>query len=40
VIHAWKAEHSDPDKLLKSYKENGEKFSSRSPITTTTWIKD
>ena len=23
VIHAWKAEHFDPDKLLKFYKENG-----------------
>jgi alpha-L-fucosidase len=26
VIHEWKAEHFDPDKLLKFYKENGAKY--------------
>ena len=26
VIHAWKAEHFDPDKLLKFYKDNGAKI--------------
>ncbi|HTL74054.1 MAG TPA: alpha-L-fucosidase [bacterium] len=26
VIHVWKAEHFDPDKLLKFYKENGAKY--------------
>src|SRR5256886_13093638 len=26
VIHDWKAEHFDPDKLLKFYKENGAKI--------------
>lgn len=26
VIHQWKAEHFDPDKLLKFYKENGAKY--------------
>ncbi|HTL71661.1 MAG TPA: alpha-L-fucosidase [bacterium] len=26
VIHAWKAEHFDPDTLLKFYKENGAKY--------------
>ncbi len=26
VIHAWKAEHFDPDKLLKFYKDNGAKY--------------
>jgi len=23
VIHVWKAEHFDPDRLLKFYKDNG-----------------
>ena len=26
VIHVWKAEHFDPDKLLKFYKDNGAKY--------------
>lgn len=26
VIHVWKAEHFDPDKLVKFYKENGAKY--------------
>jgi len=26
VIHAWKAEHFDPDTLLKFYKDNGAKY--------------
>ena len=26
VIHVWKAEHFDPDALLKFYKENGAKY--------------
>ena len=26
VIHRWKAEHFDPDKLLKFYKDNGAKY--------------
>jgi alpha-L-fucosidase len=26
IIHEWKAEHFDPDKLLKFYKENGAKY--------------
>ena len=26
VIHVWKAEHFDPDKLLKFYKDNGAKI--------------
>ena len=26
VIHVWKAEHFDPDKLLKFYKANGAKY--------------
>jgi alpha-L-fucosidase len=26
VIHAWKAEHFNPDQLLKFYKENGAKY--------------
>ena len=26
VIHAWKAEHFDPDRLLKFYKDNGAKI--------------
>ena len=38
VIHVWKAEHFDPDKLVKFYKDNGAKISWRWPTTTTTSI--